>query len=296
MSPIAAETMTRSIEVELEIDAPADAVWNALTDPRELARWFPLEARVKPGIGGSIWLCWEPGMEWEEEIRVWEPNRRLATARRRDAFSETLHAKAGVAVEGEATAVPIALDIHLETRGGKTVLRLVHSGFGSGGSWDEEYDGTRRGWGYELRSLRHYLERHRGEDRKLGWVRMGVNARPEEAWPLVMGARGLDRDGALSGAREGDAYASATALGDTLRGTVKFVNPPHDFAGTVADLDDALLRVQVAEYGREREVAIWLAAWGVSSERVASFEERCERLLRGLFPEARPLPHVSIRE
>jgi uncharacterized protein YndB with AHSA1/START domain len=291
MSPT--EMLTRSIEVELEIDAPADAVWKALTDARELARWFPLEARVAPGVGGSIWWCWEPGMEWEEEIRVWEPNGRLATARRKDVFSETLHAQ--TSLEGEAVMVPIALDIHLDTRSGKTVVRLVHSGFGSGGAWDEEFDGTRRGWGYELRSLRHYLERHRGEDRKVAWVRMSVGASPAEAWPLVMGSRGLDTTGALSGAREGDAYAVATALGDTLRGSVKFVNPPNDFAGTVADLEDALLRVQVAEYGGEREVAIWLSAWGISRDRVSAFEEKSERLLRGLFPEARPLPHVSIR-
>ncbi|MGH7551537.1 MAG: SRPBCC family protein, partial [Longimicrobiales bacterium] len=195
-----------------------------------------------------------------------------------------------------AQAVPMALDFHLETRAGKTILRLVHSGFGSGGAWDEEYDGTRRGWGYELRSLRHYLERHRGEDRKVAWVRMRVGASPEQAWPLVMGAQGLDATRALNGAREGDAYVVTTALGDTIRGIVKFVNPPHDFAATVADLEDSLLRVQVAEYAGVQEVGIWLSAWGVSSERVAAFEERSERLLRGLFPDAVLLPHVSIRE
>jgi hypothetical protein len=42
------------------------------------------------------------------------------------------------------------------------VLRVVHAGFGIGAEWDEEYDGTVRGWRYKLRGLRHYLSRHGG--------------------------------------------------------------------------------------------------------------------------------------
>ena len=48
------ETKTRTIETEIRIDAPVDQVWQALTDPEELVRWFPLEAGVEP---------WPPGGE-----------------------------------------------------------------------------------------------------------------------------------------------------------------------------------------------------------------------------------------
>lgn len=43
----------RRIEKEIEINAPLEDVWKALTDANELARWFPLEARVTPGPGGT---------------------------------------------------------------------------------------------------------------------------------------------------------------------------------------------------------------------------------------------------
>jgi len=43
------------------------------------------------------------------------------------------------------------------------VLRLVHSGFGSGGDWDVEYDGTRQGWRACFLRLKLALEKHRGQ-------------------------------------------------------------------------------------------------------------------------------------
>lgn len=40
----------RRVEREVKINAPIAEVWKALTDAKELARWFPLEARVTPGL------------------------------------------------------------------------------------------------------------------------------------------------------------------------------------------------------------------------------------------------------
>jgi uncharacterized protein YndB with AHSA1/START domain len=70
---------TRSIEMQLEINAPPEAVWKALTDSLKLTRWFPLNAKVKPGVGGSIWVSWGPPFEGESPIQIWEPNKHLRT-------------------------------------------------------------------------------------------------------------------------------------------------------------------------------------------------------------------------
>jgi uncharacterized protein YndB with AHSA1/START domain len=51
----------RRLEKEIEIAVPIEEVWKALTDANELARWFPLEARVTPGLGGNIFVSWGPG-------------------------------------------------------------------------------------------------------------------------------------------------------------------------------------------------------------------------------------------
>ena len=71
------EKKIEKIEKTIELDADAEAVWNALVDGEELKRWFPLDARVRPGPNGAIWCSFGEGMEWESPIEVWEPQRRL---------------------------------------------------------------------------------------------------------------------------------------------------------------------------------------------------------------------------
>ncbi|MFB3906115.1 MAG: SRPBCC domain-containing protein [Acidobacteriota bacterium] len=58
-------------------EAPVERVWEALTDGKELKRWFPLEARVQPGKGGSVWMSWKNEYAGESAIAEWEPNRHL---------------------------------------------------------------------------------------------------------------------------------------------------------------------------------------------------------------------------
>jgi len=155
----------RSIDTTLEIAAPVESVWKAISDPRELERWFPLEARVTPGEGGGVFMSWGPPWEGRSRIDAWEENRRLRTR--------------GFLEHGDASMV----EYTLEARGGKTVLRLVHSGFAKGGDWEDElFGGTERGWRYELRSLRHYLERHAGQDRVVAWPK----ARSAPTAPMLM--------------------------------------------------------------------------------------------------------------
>src|SRR5581483_3380801 len=51
------------------------------------------------------------------------------------------------------------------TRKGKTVVRLVNSGFSMDAEWDDQYSATEAGWKYFLFNLKHYLERHAGTPR-----------------------------------------------------------------------------------------------------------------------------------
>ena len=70
---------TRSHETEIEIQASPEDVWKALTDPIELARWFPRQADVDPGVGGSLRLHWGPTITGICPIQVWEPAHHLRT-------------------------------------------------------------------------------------------------------------------------------------------------------------------------------------------------------------------------
>lgn len=67
----------RQFVTELEIAAPREAVWRALTEPDELTRWFPLQAEVSPGVGGRMGWSWNGEYTWVSAIDRWDPSLRL---------------------------------------------------------------------------------------------------------------------------------------------------------------------------------------------------------------------------
>ncbi|MGQ0641698.1 MAG: SRPBCC family protein [Gemmatimonadaceae bacterium] len=137
---------TRAVEVTLDIDAAQDAVWNALSDARELVRWFPFQAAVTPGPDGSVQWSWDGKWTWESKIDAWEPGRRLRLVQDQQ---RPFDVEGGLLPPGEVAAAHMVMDFTLETVAGKTRLRLVHSGFRRGGAWDDEIDGVRVGWNNE---------------------------------------------------------------------------------------------------------------------------------------------------
>jgi len=44
------------IDRAIEIDAPPDRVWRALTDPAEIARWFDVAIEGPFGVGREVWM------------------------------------------------------------------------------------------------------------------------------------------------------------------------------------------------------------------------------------------------
>ena len=271
----------RTIEVEIELDATPEAVWKALTDARELENWFPLEARVEPGVGGEIWMSWGEPWVGSSPISIWEPNRHLRTT----GFAPM--------AEEDGGAAPAAsyVDYQLESKGGKTILRLVHSGFAAGTEWEDElFEGTRRGWRYELRGLRHYLRYHLGERRLVAWPRTAIKVSADEAWRRVMGAQGLLQEGNVSGLRDGERYQLQAVTGQRFEGVVLVNDPPLEFAGTVENMNQAVLGVRLNECSSHEansghEAGMFLSTWGVSQDKVDAFRERWLKIFRGLFPE-----------
>jgi uncharacterized protein YndB with AHSA1/START domain len=253
----------RSVERQVEIDAPVEAVWKALTDAEELTRWFPLNARVTPGLGGSIWKHWESEAEGgeDERIEIWKPGRHLRTA----------------GSEGEWAG--IATDYYLEGKGGGTILRVVSSGFGEGEKWDEIIGGWGRGWDFELRSLRHYLERHAGQSRIVAWAVAPYSCTPETAWAHLTGPGGWFGTEGLAGLDAGGSYAAEAVSGDALAGAVLVWDPPRQFAGRVEGWNDGLFRVELYD-GR---VMLWLSTYGVPEADVAALQGRWSDSVKDLF-------------
>jgi uncharacterized protein YndB with AHSA1/START domain len=60
------------------VAAPPSAVWDALTDPAELAAWFGADAEVDLRAGGAIRFRWADGSERRGLVIDVDPPRRLA--------------------------------------------------------------------------------------------------------------------------------------------------------------------------------------------------------------------------
>lgn len=159
--------MSREVAKEVFINAPADVVWKALTEARGLTQWFSVDARVAPGVGGSVWVSWGEGAAGEAPITGWEPARHFQ-------WTET------------RGPVKVAIDFHLEARDGGTVVRLVQSGFGDGPEWDDEFHMVEGGWSYFMAHLQWYLERHRDVRRDLIGFRTRVAMTREDAFARLV--------------------------------------------------------------------------------------------------------------
>lgn len=260
----------RSIEHTVRIEAPPDVVWHALTDASALANWFPAEARVEPGAGGSIWMRFSPDVEHTTPIGAWDENAHL----------ELVYCE-----PNEQVPHRVAVDYFLESDSGATVLRLVHSGFSRDGAWDAMYDATRRGWACMLPALKHWLERHRGVARDPILIKQSVGPLSvDQAWARLFGPHALAGDGSIDGLAPGDTFALTTVDGDEFSGRVRRVEPPIDLEATLESHNDGLIRVQVDDLFGRRDAYVTLWLWGLPARDVAALRGRLEALVSTVLP------------
>lgn len=273
---MAAKKDKRKIELSTRLDADAATVWKALTQAEELKRWFPLDASVKPG---EIQLSWGDYHTWKFSIQEAIEHKYLKMVYEQGAdFQEMDPDKRhpGQALTGDPTR--LVLEYFLETERGRTLLRLVHSGFGPDTNWDDEYNAVNRGWHSEMQSLKHYIGHHLGEDRAVAWSRITLpdNADVESAWHTFMHEHG-------SFTSNGNIYTLSSPQGNRNEGKVLLLNPPFVFTGTVQDMNNALLRVTIETFGRYREISIWLATYGLPAARLTGFQQEWDAQLQRLF-------------
>lgn len=271
---------TRSTRFELDVEAPAEHVWRALTEAEELVRWFPTRAEVAPGRGGSVLWAWGGAWDWRHRIDAWEPPRLLRLVQdvpqRFDAD--------GKAVEDRTTGEPMALEFTLTARGGTTKLTLLHSGFGPGAAWDDELESTRTGWTYELTALKYYLENHRGKDRRVGWATASATLTQEEVWERLLSPEGFGLE--AQERKTGATFTVAAATGDRFTGRLHQVIPGREVSGHVDGLDGGILRFSTHRAGGRTGTFVWLSSYSGDAD-VEGFAVRARALLDRLFPPER---------
>lgn len=244
---------TRSAGGTIEIQASPERVWKALTDAADLVRWFPLEARVTPGVGGSIYMSWQNEFAAESRIIAWEPYRLLAISW---GWSD------------EASNPPQVTEYRLDDQRGITILRAVTSGFPLDSSWDDHVEGTNRGWKFELKSLQEYLEHHDGQAREIVYLRHRVPKPIAAEWPRLL---------------------SPEALGEPPLGGQPFdIAFPYQYAVVIPNLGGGLLRISYEPCMADpesRDITIWLQAWGEERAALQQYRDTWRQLLARLFPE-----------
>ncbi|HKF15095.1 MAG TPA: SRPBCC domain-containing protein [Gaiellaceae bacterium] len=105
--------MTQDVTQAVEVEAPPDRVWELLTDPAELPRWWPDAAELEPRVGGRVVLRFGPG-DVSGEITTWEPPSALG-------FTWEASNMPGVRLH-------VALTVD-DMGDGRSRVSVVHSGF-----------------------------------------------------------------------------------------------------------------------------------------------------------------------
>jgi uncharacterized protein YndB with AHSA1/START domain len=132
------------VEQSYLIGASPARVFAALTQPRQLARWFVASAVVELREGGAYRLTWGPGVTMKGKVRSVSAPTKLVL---------DWHDRLPGGKKFETVA-----RFKLRKRGTGTLLTVTHEGFGSGKSWVGLYGAVQSGWAYYLQNLKSVLE------------------------------------------------------------------------------------------------------------------------------------------
>ena len=148
--------MTDRIEKSIELNAPVERVWRALTDHNEFGAWFRvnLEGPFAPGetSRGQMTVPGFEHLKWEAEVK------------RMDApslFSFTWHPYAIDPDVDYSDEPPTLVEFRLEPTATGTRLTVVESGFDAIPS-HRRPDALRmneRGWGAQMTNIQRHVER-----------------------------------------------------------------------------------------------------------------------------------------
>lgn len=191
------------VRKEIEVAATPEQVWEAIATGPGIDGWFvgaPNE--VEPGVGGRVRLSFG-GETGELTITTWEPPHRFVH-QGEPGPDGAVHAMEYV-IEGRA--------------GGRTLVRLVHSGF-LGDDWEAEYEALGEGDFMYLQLLAEYLEHFRGRPAKVVSLWRPDTTGRERALATLRGALGLG-----DVVSEGDTVRFSPSGLPSIEGVVDFVSP-----------------------------------------------------------------------
>lgn len=142
---------SRDIDIQVLIEYPLDRVFEAWLVPDLLERWLTRKATVEPSVGGAYELYWEP----ENPERNSTKGCRITGLVHNTELSFSWRGPAEYAdLMGDRTQV----FVRLKPCEGGTLLRFVHTGWGSGSQWEQARTWQAAAWQEALENLKNMLE------------------------------------------------------------------------------------------------------------------------------------------
>jgi uncharacterized protein YndB with AHSA1/START domain len=134
------------IDQQYYFEAPVGDVFNALTEPEELVKWFLGSARIRPVERTNYTFTWKGGSEHTGEVLKVVPNRNLVLS-----WPNKIKGR----------LYPTQVSFTLVRRGKGTLLKLKHTGFKDGDDWVWLFGAVQSGWTYFLMNLKSVIEQGR---------------------------------------------------------------------------------------------------------------------------------------
>lgn len=145
--------MTYVIEKQIELDAPVERVWRALTDYREFGEWFrvALDGPFKPGqvSRGHVTYAGYEKIKWEAVVKEMQ---------REKLFSFTWHPAPDPAKDYSQEA-PTLVEFRLQKTPNGTLLKVIESGFDKlpQARRLEAYRENDEGWVTQMKNIEEHL-------------------------------------------------------------------------------------------------------------------------------------------
>jgi uncharacterized protein YndB with AHSA1/START domain len=150
--------MENRIEKQIELKAPVDRVWRALTDYREFGEWFRVELQ-EPFVVGQLarGRVLHPGYEhivWEALIQKMEPERLFSFT-----WAQVQYLDKERYSPDYSHAPRTLVEFHLEPATAGTILTLIESGFENvPAAWrGDAQRGNEGGWTQQMKNIENYV-------------------------------------------------------------------------------------------------------------------------------------------
>ena len=144
-----AHAAERSIDKEVVVTAPIQAVWQSWTTKAGIESFFAPEAEIEAKVGGAFHIhinpFGEPGMKGADDMRFMALQAPMM-------LSFDWNAPPSLPeIRKQRTFVVVRL---ADIDGKSTRVSLHHTGWGEGGEWDKAYAYFDRAWGNVLANLK----------------------------------------------------------------------------------------------------------------------------------------------